>query len=205
MIHLLQRLEKITRHRYSLLTVASSLSIIWFILTIATISNYPSPMHDEVIWIGIARQFLAQGNFGWSSIPRSLWSASEHYFCRAAVRSLHCCRLQTVRFWAPAGTLGSSGCLFRLCNSTGVVASTIIFCMDRTIRSRTIPIFLEHFLFLPLRKAEILGLLGGLGLLYWFICTHNKASPVTVVGWGLFNTLMLDTHLSYVHLLVLWI
>ena len=202
MIHLLQRLERITRHRYSLLTVASSLSIIWFILTITTIANYPSPMHDEVIWIGIARQFLVQGNFGWSSIP-DLYGLHQNttfvgrlfvLYIAVAFKLFGFGLLQArwalaVVSFACAILLGLS--LQRLYSAwTGLLGAALYLFSWNTF-------YFSHYV-----RPEILGLLGGLGLLYWFICTHNKASPVTVVGWGLLNTLMLDTHLSYVHLLV---
>jgi len=202
MIHLLERLEKITRRRYSLLTVASSLSIIWFILTVATISNYPSPMHDEVVWSSIARQFLAQGNFGWSDIP-DLYGLHQNttfvgrlFILYIAVTfKLFGFGLLQAR-WAQAVVslvcailLGLS--LQRLYSAwTGLLGAALYLFSWNTF-------YFSHYV-----RPEMLGLLGGLGLLYWFICTQNKASPVTVVGWGLLNTLMLDTHFSYAHLLV---
>jgi len=159
-------------------------------------------MHDEVVWSSISRQFLEEGNFGYLAFP-DLYGLHQNttfvgrlFVLYIAVTFklfgfglLQARWAQAVVSFACAILLGLS--LQRLYSAwTGLLGAALYLFSWNTF-------YFSHFV-----RPEIMGLLGGLGLLYWFVCKHDTASPVTIVGWGMLNALILDTHLSYAHLLI---
>jgi hypothetical protein len=178
------------------------LGLLWLALTTLSIEVYPSPARDEVVWGAVAANFLRTGNFGIDIWPDH-YGSSRNYISvgwifilyLAGIFKLFGIGLAQARWGVAVATLASGLCLAlglrKLYSAAhGLIAAALyLFSWNMFYHS--------HYV-----RPEPVSLLGSLGLFYWLIATRDAPSMRVAFGWGLINGLLLDTHLSAIHLLI---
>ncbi len=174
----------------------------WLILRTVASQIYPTVHNDEVLWGAMATNLLRYGNFGqdvW--LDRSGFGDNMVAVGRlfptyiAAIFLLGGNGLIQARLSVIIATLVSAvalGLVLQKLYSTkiGVVAA-ILYLFSWNV-----------FYFSGFVRPELVGVAGGLGLIYWVLHSRENPSPKLWLGWGFVNAFLLDTHLAYLHIFI---
>lgn len=181
--------------------VIAGLGVIWLMVTLVSIMRYPSPWQDEHLWPAVAARFLRAGKFGVDIWP-DRFGLSDGYY---AVGRLFVLYLAAVFRVFGVGYVQS-----RLAVALMALVSAILLglAMRRLysawhgVAAAALYLFSWNMFYYSHRvRPEIAELAWGLAMIYWFLLTRESQSKVMWFGWGLANALLLDIHLSGVHLM----
>jgi hypothetical protein len=174
----------------------------WVALTAIAIPLYPTPVQDEVVWSTVALNFLRDGRFG-IDVWADPYGFSQNYVLVGRLFAVYLAAMFRVfgfglaqARWAVALAAFGSAALLAL-------AMTRLYSPRYGLAAAALCLFSWNMFFWShYVRPEVVSLLGGLAVFYWFLYTRETRSPWVIFGWGLANALLLDIHFSHAHLFI---